>query len=332
MIKLIAETAWHHDGDFSYMQKLVDVLIKKTKADIIKLHLTLDIDEYMSADHPGYSFLKQRLFTENQWERIIQQIKKSDKEIMLLFNDTRAMEFGLNFNPSLVEIHSVCLNDLHLLGRLKETNTELIPVVLGVGGSTLYEIENATSFLDTKKIVLMHGFQNYPTKYGDINFSRIRRIMKIFPEYCHGYADHTAWNEKNNTFITCMGAALGVAYIEKHVSIEPGVERTDWQAAISIEAANLIAENLKIINSCNGTGELKLNRGEEAYSVFGPNKKAAFLKNDRSKGEILRENDILFKRTAMRSDASQLDIIGLIGKKCKCDLTSNTLISLEDFV
>ena len=28
-IKLIAETAWHHDGDFAFMQKLVNEILKK---------------------------------------------------------------------------------------------------------------------------------------------------------------------------------------------------------------------------------------------------------------------------------------------------------------
>ena len=37
MIKLIAETAWHHQGDFMFMKKLVTE-IAKTNADIIKIH------------------------------------------------------------------------------------------------------------------------------------------------------------------------------------------------------------------------------------------------------------------------------------------------------
>ena len=42
-IKLIAETAWHHDGDFAFMQKLVNEILKKSKLDILKMHLTLDL-------------------------------------------------------------------------------------------------------------------------------------------------------------------------------------------------------------------------------------------------------------------------------------------------
>ena len=37
-IKLIAETAWHHDGDFAFMNKLVNDIINNAKLDILKMH------------------------------------------------------------------------------------------------------------------------------------------------------------------------------------------------------------------------------------------------------------------------------------------------------
>ncbi|MGM0613435.1 MAG: N-acetylneuraminate synthase family protein, partial [Bacteroidota bacterium] len=270
MIQTIAETAWHHDGDFYFMNNLVDELIQNSKADFIKLHITIDFDEYMLSDHPGYEFLRNNALTEKQWRRLIEKIIASDKELMLLFNDRKAVEFGMQFNPSLIEIHSVCLNDIHLIAKIKNLNTTNIPLVLGVGGSTLYEIENAIHQLETENIVLMHGFQNYPTNYQDVNFNRMRKIMNMYPQFKHGYADHTAWNESNNSLITIMGASLGMSFIEKHVTTTPGAERTDWQAAIGIEQFNNLAKDLEILDQCNGNGLLKLNEGERKYSVFGP--------------------------------------------------------------
>jgi N,N'-diacetyllegionaminate synthase len=330
-MKLIAETAWHHDGDFGFMVDFVDRLVKESKAHIVKLHLTLDRDEYMANDHPAYKLSKQKQFSEKEWEKIIKQIIDSEKELMLLFNDTRAIEFGMKFNPSLVEIHSVCLNDIHLLSKLREQNRNSVPVVLGVGGSTLYEIENAISFIDISNVILMHGFQNYPTKYEEINFNKIRKIMQLYPNYKHGYADHTAWNEPNNMLISTMGAALGMDFVEKHVTPVPGEERTDWQAAVSFDELNRLADNLKLVDICNGNGELKLNKGERAYCVFGPNKKAGFLKARKNIGDLLQAEDVMFKRTAKTSTITQLDVIDLIGKKAKCDLEQNSMITTDSW-
>lgn len=331
MIKTIAETAWHHEGDFEFMNKLVDELISYSKADFIKLHITLDFNEYMLPDHPGYKFLKEKALTEKQWTTLIDKINASEKKPMLLFNDIKAIKLGMQFNPALVEIHSVCLNDIHLLTALKEYNDRNVPIVLGVGGSTLYEIENAINYLASENIVLMHGFQNYPTKYEDVNFNRIRKIMNLYPNFKHGYADHTAWNESYNNLITTMGAALGMDFIEKHVTLVPGEERTDWQAAIGIEQFNNLAKNLGILDQCNGNGLLKLNEGERKYSVFGPNKKAAFLTKDIKKGEQLRKEDIVFKRTGKFSNTSQTEVWELIDRKALDSFPKDTLITKDKF-
>lgn len=331
MVKLIAETAWHHDGDYSFMESLVNELIDYSKADIIKLHISLDFEEYFFKDHASYESISSKAFTKEQWTSLIEKIKKSNKELMLLFNDKEAIEFGMQFNPSLIEIHSVCLNDYHLLARLKNYNSLNIPIVLGIGGSSLYEVENTISFLNYPKIILMHGFQNYPTKYEEINFNKISKIMKLYPSHNHGYADHTAWDEPNNELITLFGAAMGMDFIEKHVTSLEGIERTDWQAAINIERFNAIADRLKILDTCKGDGLLYLNKGEKAYSIFGPNKKAAFLNNKLVKGEKLTWNHLQFKRTSQLSNTSQIEIWDLIGKTAIDDLHKNTLIEKEYF-
>jgi N,N'-diacetyllegionaminate synthase len=312
------------------MQELTNNIINSS-ADIIKMHLTLDLDEYMTKDHEAYSFLESNMFNENQWKKLLDQIHSSKKEMILLFNDSKAIELGMPYNPEYVEIHSVCLNDIHLLRALKGNLSKEQKIVLGVGGSTLYEIENAFSFLESNNIILMHGFQNYPTEYENVNFKRIRKIMNLYPEFKHGYADHTAWNEPNNNLITVMGAALGMDYIEKHVTTVPGSERIDWQAAISIEQFNNLAEDIKILDQCNGNGLLKLNEGERNYSVFGPNKKAAFLQNNLKKGDKLKKEDIAFKRTGQISNTSQLEVWDLIEKKALNSLKKGTLITKDKF-
>ena len=119
-IKLIAETAWHHEGDFDFINKLVTQIIKSSNADFIKLHLMLDFDEYIHNDHPLYKQIKPLLFSASQWDCIIKKICKSSKKLMLLFNDKKSIDFGMKYQPELVEIHSVCLNDIHLLNRLKD--------------------------------------------------------------------------------------------------------------------------------------------------------------------------------------------------------------------
>jgi len=325
-MKFIAETAWHHQGEYEFLHQLVDAINKKTKADIVKLHLMLDLDEYMALDHPLYEDTKMWILNRDHWNKIIEMIIPGDKELMLLFNDTKAVEFGMAFNPTHVEIHSVCLNDINLLDALKQHLSRETKVVLGVGGSSLYEIENAINILRHRNIVLMFGFQNFPTKYEDINFAKMRKIMKLFPEYQFGYADHTAWNEPNNILITLFGAALGMDYVEKHVTIAYGEERIDWSAAVSIDMFNEIKGKMDLIEACNGNGLLRLNKGEQDYSIFGPMKKAAMLTKDLKAGQELERDMLAFRRTGQISDLSQVEAIQSVGKVVNCDLRKDQVL------
>ena len=93
---------------------------------------------------------------------------------MLLMNDTKAIEFGLSLNPEYAEIHSVCLNDVFMLKTLKKNVSKETKIVLGVGGTSIDEVEHAINFLKNPNTILMFGFQNYPTVYEDVNVPRLK--------------------------------------------------------------------------------------------------------------------------------------------------------------
>ena len=331
MIKLIAETAWHHEGDFMFMKKLVTEIAKKTNADIIKIHITLNFNEYMHKEHDLYKKLKLMVFNEDQWRVLIKIIRDSGKEVMLLLNDTKAIDFGLSFNPEYVEIHSVCLNDIFILKKLKSKIKKKTKIVLGVGGTSIDEIKNAIKYLKHSNMILMFGFQNYPTLFEDVNLNKVRKIMKLFPKFQYGYADHTAWNSQYNELITLLGAASGMDYVEKHVTTRYGENRIDWPAAISIKMFNDLQAKINILNRLNGNGLIKMNKSEKNYSIFGPMKKAAILSQNIKKGNLLMQNKIKFIRTKEISDISQLEVINSFGNKITKDLKQGTVLKKKHF-
>jgi N,N'-diacetyllegionaminate synthase len=325
-MKLIAETALHHEGDYEFMKNLVSEIATKTNADIIKMHITLDMDEYMDPGHEVYEMVKPWLFSKTQWRELVVIVRNHDKELMLLLNDNKAIEFGLSFNPEYVEIHSVCLNDVFMLNELKRGLHQSTKMVFGVGGTSIDEIDYAINYLGHSNVLLMFGFQNYPTVYEDVNLNKIRKIMKLFDNFEYGYADHTAWDSEHNELVTLLGAASGMSYIEKHVTTCYGEERVDWPAAISIDMFNNLHKKVKVLDELNGDGVLSMNKSELSYSVFGPMKKAAVLKTDVLKGDILTLDMIKFTRTKEVSDMSQVDVVRSIGKKINKNLELGALL------
>jgi len=321
MIKLIAETAWHHEGDFGFMQNLVTQISESSRADIVKMHITLDINEYMSRDHDAYSTLKKWLFSAEQWEELINIVQASGKELLLLLNDTSAIKFAAQFNPALVELHSVCLNVPRLQQAILSDIGTNAKIVIGVGGCSLQEIDMAVEVFKGRETILMFGFQNYPTNYEDVNLKKIRKIQSLYANKEFAYADHTAWNEENNELITLLVSANCMEYIEKHVTIEYGKERCDYSAAISIEMFEALVDKVKLLNSIAGNGSILLNSGEQKYSQYGPMKMAGVAANNLNQGDVVSLGDINFCRTSQVSHLSQIDIVEKIGE----NLSSNIL-------
>lgn len=314
------------------MQSLVAALTEKSGADVVKMHVTLDFDEYMHPSHAGYDTLKNMLFSAGQWRELAQSVKSASRGLMWLVNDTQAVELAAQQKVELLEVHAVCLNDTRLLAAVRSEISPDTKIVLGVGGSSLYEIDAALNYLNWDQVVLMFGFQNYPTRYQDINFRKLRRIMGLYPEYQYGFADHTEWDARENQLISLLGAAQGMDYLEKHVTTHPGEERIDWQSAISVEDCQALKQQLEILDACLGDGALALSPAEQSYAQFGPMKKAAVLKHDVREGDVLREGDIVLQRTGESSDISQVELPSLFGKKAGRDLSSGSVLRHSDLV
>lgn len=331
MTKMIAETAWHHEGDFTFMHELVSKICTETSTDIVKMHITLDLDEYMSQDHDAYDVLKSWMLTEKQWDDLIKIVQSNGKELLLLLNDTKAIKFASKYKPELVELHSVCLNVPKLQKSIIDNIHKESKVVIGLGGCTLDEIDSAMGIFKNRDIVLMFGFQNYPTKYADVNLKKIRKIQSLYPNNLFGYADHTGWDEINNELISLLVAANGMDYVEKHVTIKYGEERCDFSAAISIDMFNKLSEKIKVVDELNGNGSILLNSAEKSYSQYGPMKMAAIMKRKLVSGDKLSKDDFMFCRTKQQTAMSQIDVMNIIGSEVKKNIAKGQVIDSEYF-
>jgi len=331
MTLLIAETAWHHQGDYEFMVGLLNSICQESDADVIKLHISLDLDEYMSRDHTAYETLKSWMFSPKQWEELIGIVRLSGKGLMLLLNDTSAIEFATDFKPEIIELHSVCLNVPSLQNAVLDKFGHRTPVVIGVGGCSLQEVDAAVRAFEERDVILMFGFQNYPTRYEDVNLSKIRKIQRLYADKRFGYADHTGWDEPSNDLITLMVAANGMDYVEKHVTTVYGQERCDFAAAVSIEMFNDLAKKIKLIDKITGDGSMALNAGEKSYSKYGPMKMAGVARNNISEGSCLEHESFLFCRTGQKTAMSQIDITEMIGKKIIKDIQQGQVIDWYHF-
>ena len=323
---IIGETAYNHEGDINYLCRMIDD-ISELELDAVKFHLILNPQSYMQKNHPLMGKLKKWIFNEKEWDNIIDFSNEKGLDVIALCNDVESLEYIIenNKNVSSVEIHSSGLNDYFLLKKSAKFKGT---VILGIGGSTTDEIAYAVDFLKSKgknEIILMYGFQGYPTRYMDINLSKILRIRDLF-NLPIGYADHTAFDDSNNEIISIMGAMIGLNILEKHYTPDYGKERIDYHAAVGKEKMYRIKELMKLALAVYGDGSLKMAKSELKYGNTGPMKKAIVAKKDIKKGEKLTFDNLWFKRTKEESPIKQYQFLQLIGLETTEDIEKDEII------
>lgn len=328
----IAETAFHHEGNVDFLRKLVKD-ISLLDIDAIKFHLLFNVDDYIIEKHQANAVLKSICIEKDNWIKILTEVKEYGKNIILLANDLESLKWAISIQNEYpieaIELHSTGLNDLFLLQEcVKFSKT----IMLGVGGSTFDEVMFAVEFLEKNgkdDILLMHGFQNYPTKFEEINLKRMDFYKEAFG-YPVGYADHTDPNNELNSLISCLPQVMGHNILEKHVTNLFGTKRIDSQAAVSLDQMKEIIEYAKASNNSLGEKNLIFSESENQYGNTGPMKKALVARMDLVKGEILSFDKIAYKRTEQSSSLSQKDILKILNSKVVKDIKKDEILSFSN--
>ena len=323
---IIAETAYNHEGDINYLYKMIDE-ISDLKLNAIKFHLLLKIDSYMIKNHSLYKKVEKWIFTEKQWSKIIDYANKKGLDIVALCDDVESISYIIKNKKKIkaIEIHATSLNDHFTLNEASKFKGQII---LGIGGSDLDEISYATSFLKKNKkrdILLMYGFQSYPTNYDEINLSKMIKIKDIF-NLPVGYADHTGFDDPYNEFISAAAAMMGFPILEKHYTCNHGKKRIDYQAAVGKKQMRQIKKHMEIALTAYGNESLKMSKSEKKYGSIGQMKKAIVAKKDIKKKEKLSLDNLWFKRTKEKSNIEQRQFLTLIGHKAKKDIKKDEII------
>jgi len=311
----IGETACHHQGEIDYLYKIIEG-IAELKVNAVKLHMLLNPESYIEKRCSLFQKYKEWVFSREQWSKIIDFANKKKLDIIFQCNDVDSIKY-LNQSKKKISAVLISATELNEWFLLKEAAKFKGPVFLGIGGSTTDEISGAIDFLrkqGKKEIVLMYGFQNYPTNYAELNLARMLKIKKLFG-LPMGYADHTDYNDKNNEIISVLPVMTGFNILEKHYTPDLGKKRIDFESAVGKEQIKRVMELACLIVKVKGSGSFKFSKGELEYGELGPMKKAIVARKLIKKGEKLSWNNLWFKRTETKSFIRQGQFWDILGKE-----------------
>lgn len=327
---IIGETAYHHEGNQDYLKRMI-IDIAEAELDGVKFHLLLDPASYMQKQHPLFKATQMFTFNRDIWSGLFSLASNQGLDIVALCDDIQSINFIIQDHPDItaVELHATSINDYFMLNK-----AAFFPgkVILGISGSTVDEIDYAVNILRNQgkeDLLLMYGFQSYPTDYRDINLFKMLKLRDLF-QLPVGYADHTGFDDENNLFISAMGAAMGINILEKHYTPEPGVKRIDYQAAVGKKDLIKIKKLMQLYLSVYGSGSLAMSKSELIYGNTGPMKKALVARRKIEKGEKLSLENLWFKRSSANSPISQKQLFNMVGLEALRDIEEDELIDYSN--
>jgi len=306
---IFAETAFHHEGDKDYLKSLVQEA-KKAGVDGIKFQVLIELNNLMSEKHSSYEQAEKWLLSLDDWREVFKYTEDLGLDIILMPVDIKAFELVESFNIKFIEIHSVSFKDKKLFSMMEFNN---IPLVLGIGGRTLDEINEVVDTYSDRDITLMVGFQSFPSELEDIKIGRIKELVNMYPNCTIGYADHSSYDDEMAVISNEYAYILGARVFEKHLTLDEGKERIDFQSAVGFEKLTSIRLKLAFLDKILNIEDTALFDMNEKEMAYRNRQKIPVAKYDLEPGHVLSSGDVVLKMLDQEEAIENID--ELVGKK-----------------
>lgn len=309
-MEVIAEIANSHQGSIKILTKLINELYKK-QIKIIKLQVYF-ADELLVKNHNRYNHFLKQSFTQEEWKKIINYAKKKGFTVYVDIFGLKALKIFKEIDVDGFKIHSSDLCNSKILNIVNKSKKKIF---LSCGGANGFEISYALNKLRDVNVTLMHGFQDYPTKFEDINLNRIHWLRKNFlrKNISLGYQDHTKGNDLNNSILISTNAiSLGAKYLEKHVTLSRKLKVDSSSSLEPLEFKNY-QEKINQFMKTLGSEEFNMSSAEKNYRNIV--KKFVVAKKLLKKNIKLKTEDLEFKRVNKNQVIQSSYLEDFIGKK-----------------
>ena len=324
---VIAETAYSFEGDASYLLKQTEELT--TDINAVKYHMMMNVDEYMDASHPVFKPLQNWLLSKNDWKNILSQAKSQNFDTVVLADDRDSVSFCKEHYDLVdaIEIHAACVNDIALLDEAILFAKDYDKVfILGISGFEIQELLDIVEYVEKYElnhVLLMYGFQNFPTDINLINLEKIQLLEELLG-HAVGYADHTEYTSSVKELLIARGANIQ----EVHYVLEEGVKRTDYITAVGSERLSVIKRNLDTLHLALGSVDVRLNKGEKEYLNA---RKVPVYAMDIEKGDVLTQDKVAFKRIEYPSKQNKFnEVASLYGNIMAKDVSKGDEVYKSD--
>lgn len=299
---IIAEAGVNHNGDILLAKKMIEAA-KEAGADYIKFQTFIPQDmvagnaqkadyqkESTAAEESQQDMLKKLALTFDEFKELKEYCEDTGIGFLSTPFDFKSIEFLQGLDLDFWKVPSGEITNLPYLKKLAKTGK---PMVLSTGMCTLQEVSDALKILyeegiSKEDITLLQCNTEYPTPYKDVNLKAMKKMSEAF-EVKTGYSDHTKGIE-----IPLAAVAMGAVVIEKHFTLDRGMEGPDHKASLEPQELKDMITGIRHIEEAMGNGEKKPTESEKKNIAVA--RKSIVADEIIQKGELFTEDKLTVKR------------------------------------
>lgn len=336
---LIAEMAWAHDGSLDHALTMIDAAADGG-FDVFNIHLT-SMPDYMVGDYGAaagegrvsaghetseiYRYLEELDLSGQERAAIAAHVHARGLSLSAMCNDIASVAVAVGLDADVLTVAPACLPETEYLRAVGATG---LPVMLGVGGARLGEIEAALETLadaGASGCVLQYGVQAYPTDPAALDLRWLTTLRDTFGLPV-AYHDHTDAESPLAFDVPLVVLGLGVAALEKHVTHDRAAKGEDHESALQGAELADFARRVRVVEAALGDPHWRpLSDTERRYREVV--RKRAVARGPIAAGARLSAADVIFKRADAGVHPAQLP--ALLGRVTARELAADEPITAE---
>ena len=239
MVKVVAEAGVNHNGNLDTAMRLV-VAAKEAGCDAVKFQT------FWHFDH-----LKELELSPDEFEYLFMFAESVGIEWMSTPFSIEAIDFLENCGMKTWKIPSGLVSDSLYLDNIR-LSSKGSPIILSTGMAKLNEVRGALFRLNTNNdITVLQCTTAYPCPYEEVNLRAMVRMRQILKRPV-GLSDHTQGIE-----VSIAAIALGAQVIEKHITLDRGMDGPDHTASIEPKELSRLVSSVRNIEVALGSAEKK---------------------------------------------------------------------------
>ena len=330
---IIAEIGVNHEGNMETAKRLVDEA-KEGGADAVKFQ-SYKAETLASKDSPSYwdtneepTTSQYELFKKHDgfWIDEMKELKAYCDKVNIEFMSTPFDIESANFLNDLMDVYKISSSDLTNKPFIEYICQFNKPIILSTGASSIYEIQEAVSWIEKygNPLSLLHCVLNYPTPDKNANLGMILDLKQKFPDKIIGYSDHTLPKDMR---VCEMATMLGCVIIEKHFTHDKTLPGNDHYHAMDKEDLKIYLTNIE--RTFEILGGFKVEALKDEAPARANARRSLVAKRNITKGAVITEDDLTFKRPAHGVSPKFIDEV--VGRIALIDIKDDNLIQWNMF-